>query len=138
MINIEEYYFADEEDAVEVDYESIMFIDFLKMARNSWLDGAPFDIDMRIISDSITSEPVKILQRKTVKVDDNDVYEIWAGVKVKSVDYLVPVRFYSNIMRYNELMFTWKSETPSQIIKVNELISAFEEEDEAKWDELLA
>ena len=136
-VNIAEYIFIDQEDIVDIDFESISFIDFLKMANNTWKDGAPFDIDMGIINDAMKSVPVKVLQRRSLKVEDQEMYEVWAGVKINGSEYLVPVRFHAHISEYNQKVFTWKVSSPSQTVDLGSVITALEEHESAQWDDLL-
>lgn len=136
-LDLSNYFLIDEEDVVDVDFESVTFIDFLKMASNTWKDGANFDIDMSIIDDAIKTVPVRVLQRKHVTINNIDMYEIWAVVKVSTVDYGVPVRFHSHIADYNNNVFTWKVHCPSQKVDLDGAISAIEEYENAQFESFL-
>lgn len=134
-MDMTEYYSYNEEDCIEIEYEAVAFIDFLKMAKNSWDIGAPFDIDMKIIKDADGS-PVRILQRKTVEINGEDMYELWCGVSTHN-PYLVAVRFYSTLAEYHDSMFVWKVETPAQNVNISELINALQEHEDSKWEDFL-
>lgn len=136
-VNITEYVEIDEEDAIDIDFESVSFIDFLKMANNAWKNDAPFDIDMDIIKEASMSTPIKVLQRRTVTINDADMYEIWGGLKMKNLDYLVAVRFHALIEDYNLNSFNWKVSTPSQSVDLDSIIKALEDHQSGQWESLL-
>lgn len=136
-LDLSDYFLIDEEDMVDVDFEAVAFIDFLKMTSNTWKDGANFDIDMFVIDDAIKSVPVRVLQRKHVTINDIDMYEIWALVKVESVNYSVPVRFHSHIADYNKNVFTWKVHCPAQKVDLDGAIAAIEEYENAQFESFL-
>jgi hypothetical protein len=136
IMDMTKYYSYNEEDCIEIEYEAVTFIDFLKMAKNSWDIGAPFDVDMKIIKDSDRDTPVKILQRKTVEINGDDMYEVWGGVATSN-PYLVPIRIYATLAEYHDSVFPWKVEVPAQNVNVDDLISALENEEDSKWEDLL-
>lgn len=136
-IDVDNNGFVDDE-YIEIDFESVTFIDLMKMSNNSWSDGAVFDIDLRILKDAVWDTPVKIVQRRLVDVDNHKMYEVWANVEVKSVEYPVPVRVYTHVDEYNKCMFTWKSSLPNQHIDLSSMIKSYEEYLDYKFGDLLS
>lgn len=136
-INLDNLSYLDVDDINETDFESVTFVDFMKMANNAWNDGGMFDVDINIIKDAVWDTPVKVLQRRVIEVDDVQMYEIWASIEVKSASYLVPIRINAHIDEYNKNMFTWKVNSPAQCVNLTGMIDAFEEHEEYKWGDLL-
>lgn len=136
-IDLEDLSFLDEQDINETDFESFTFVDFMKMAHNAWCDGGLFDIDIEIINDAVWDTPVRVLQRRTITVEDTKMYEVWANIEVKSAKYLVPVRINAHVDEYKNKVFTWKVSNPSQCLDLPAMIKAYEDYEEYKWGDLL-
>ena len=136
-IDLDNHGFVDD-DYIEIEFESVTFIDMIKMANNAWCDGAIFDIDLRVLRDAVWDTPVKIVQRRLIDVGDQKMYEIWANAEMKSVQYQVPVRIYAHVEEYNACMFTWKTNLPNQHIDLPSMIKSYEDYVDYKLGDLLS
>lgn len=134
--DVNEFYEYDHEMSTDIEYEAVSFIDFIKMARESWSAGAPFDVDMKVIENCDRQSPLKIYQRRVVEIDNINMYEVWGGLNTE-YGFAIPVRFHALIEPFNDSRFVWKVETPSQAVKIDDFIAALEAEENSKWESLL-
>ena len=139
MENDNNFYETDLEDIQEIEFNSVRFIDAMRMAKNTWDDNHDFDIDPRVMEDAVPMAPVKIISRslRTTKKGERPLYLIWAAVKVTSVDYYIPVRFFAYVDEFEEAVFIWTVAEPRNKISIEAYVSNSENVEDKMWSDLL-
>lgn len=135
--NIDDFIRTEEEDKQTVEYRSITIIDALEMANDAWSNGAPFDVDYRVLKDLIESDPVRIVDMQEVVINNHKMYCVWGIVSVKSVDYDVPIRFYADKEELDSKTFSWSIDRDINHICLQAIIELLKYKETKRWSELL-
>jgi hypothetical protein len=137
--NLPPFYAVDNNDVDEFSFNAIRFIDLMRAAENSWTGGHPFDVDPRIIADAIPDAPVKIVGRSWAppSTDGRKIFSLWCEVPVNSVAYPVPIRVLVYHDDYDQFVFDWVDELPTNNINLKIYISNVEKMEEETWKGLL-
>lgn len=136
--SIDDFVHTEEDVTKSVEYKSITVIDALEMANNAWTDGAPFDVDIRIIKDIVDSDPVRIVETHEIVVNDIEMYCVWGLVSVKSTDYAVPIRFYARKDALDSKVFNWSMDQPVNNICLYAIVQLFKHWENDRWSDLLS
>lgn len=139
MENNNSFYETDLEDVEDVEFTSITFIDAMRLAKDTWDNNYAFDVDPKIMEDAEPMAPAKIVSRslQATKKNEPRVYLIWAAVKMRSVDYYVPIRFYAFADDFDKVCFKWTVAEPRNKISINAYVSNIENSEEELWSDLL-
>ena len=134
---IDDFVHTDEEKTKTVSYESLTVIDALSMANDAWNNGAPFDVDVRIVKDIIESDPARIVSKEEYSFNDTMMYCVWALVSVKSADYPVAIRFYADKEELDSKMFQWSLDHPVNSVCLTAIVEIFKYRESQRWADLL-
>ena len=135
--DINDFVHTDEEKIKTVSYESLTIVDALSMANDAWSNGAPFDVDVRIVNDIVESDPARIVSKEEYSFNDTMMYCVWALVSVKSADYPVAVRFYADKEEFDSKAFQWSIDQPVNSICLSAIVEVFKYREKERWSNLL-
>ena len=135
----DEFFVVNTEDIQEIEFDAIKFIDLIRLAKNTWVDGYTFDVDPLVIKDAVPMAPAKIVMRSMLSPEKNKpaVYRIWCAITVASVDYAVPIPVHVYVKDYEEHVFRWTVMEPANMLDLNRYIANVEEGEESMWSDLL-
>lgn len=136
-LDFDDFIFVDEEEIGTVKYAALNFIDALRMANKAWSNGAPFDTDIRIIKDAVVHTPVRIVHKENVVIKGNKMYCLWGLIEVNSVPYAIPIRLYCFREDYDESVFDWVIDQPTNNISLSAIVELLEYNEEKNWSDLL-